>query len=36
MEIRSIQEMSQVSDNIISGYAIVFNRESEILYDKII
>ena len=34
MEIRSIQEMSQVSDNIISGYAIVFNRESEILYDK--
>lgn len=35
MEIRSIQEMSQVSDNIISGYAIVFNRESEILYDKI-
>lgn len=35
MEIRSIQEMSQVSDNIIEGYAIVFNRESEILYDKI-
>lgn len=35
MEIRSIQEMSQVSDNIISGYAIVFNRESEILYDKL-
>ena len=35
MEIRSIQEMSQVGDNIISGYAIVFNRESEILYDKI-
>jgi HK97 family phage prohead protease len=34
MEIRSIQEMSQVSDNIIIGYAIVFNRESEILYDK--
>ena len=34
MEIRSIQEMSQVSDNVISGYAIVYNRESEILYDK--
>ena len=35
MEIRSIQEVSQVSDNIIEGYAVVFNRESEILYDKI-
>ena len=35
MEIRSIQEMSQVSDNIIEGYAVVFNRESEILYDKL-
>lgn len=34
MEIRSIQEMSHVSDNIISGYAIVLNRESEILYDR--
>ena len=34
MEIRSIQEMSQVSDNIIEGYAVVFNRESEILFDK--
>lgn len=35
MEIRSIQEMSQVSDNIIEGYAVVFNRESEVLYDKL-
>ena len=35
MEIRSIQKVSQVSDNIIEGYAVVFNRESEILYDKI-
>lgn len=35
MEIRSIETISQVSDNIIEGYAVVFNRESEILYDKL-
>ena len=35
MEIRSIQEFSNiVNENIIEGYAVVFNRESEILYDK--
>lgn len=35
MEIRSIQEFSKiVNENFIEGYAVVFNRESEILYDK--
>lgn len=35
MEIRSIQELSTIKDNVIEGYAIVFNRESEVLYDRI-
>jgi len=34
MEIRSIQELSTIKDNVIEGYAIVFNRESEVLYDR--
>lgn len=34
MEVRSIQELSTIKDNVIEGYAVVFNRESEILYDK--
>lgn len=34
MEIRSINEFSSINENVIEGYAVVFNRESEILYDR--
>ena len=33
MEIRSFNEVANVQDNVIEGYSIVFNRESEMLYD---
>lgn len=34
MEIRTTPEFSTVSENKLEGYAIVFNRSSNILYDK--
>lgn len=35
MEIRTTPEFSTVTENKLEGYAIVFNRTSNILYDKI-
>ena len=34
MEIRTTPEFSTVTENKLEGYAIVFNRTSNILYDK--
>ena len=34
MEIRTTPEFSTVTENKLEGYAIVFNRTSNVLYDK--